>query len=56
MIRRNGRYAIHEVFYDEEGEPWTCSEEPVCPAGDTFAALREEMEHCQRALEWPVLE
>ena len=56
MILKNGRYAIHEVYYDEEGEPWTCSEEPVCPKGKMLEALREELEHYQRALEWPVLE
>ena len=56
MILKDGRYAIHEVFYDEEGESWTCSEDPVCPEGDTLEALREELEHYQRALEWSVLE
>ena len=56
VILKNGRYAIHEVYYDEEAEPWTCTEEPVCPEGDTLDALREELEHYQRAPEWPVLE
>ena len=56
MILTNGRHAIHEIFYDEEGRPWTCTEDPVCPAADTLEALREELEHYQRALEWPVLE
>lgn len=56
VIRKNGRYAIHEAFCDEEGEPWTCTKDPVCPAGDTLEALREELEHYKRALEWPVLE
>jgi hypothetical protein len=56
VILKNGRYAIHEVYYDEEGEPWTCSEGPVCPEGDTLEALREGLEHYQRALESPVLE
>ena len=56
VILKHGRYAIHEVFYDAEGEPWTCSVDPVYPEGDTLAALREELEHYQCALEWPVLE
>jgi len=56
VILKDGRYAIHEVFYDEEGEPWTCTEGPECPEGDTLEALREASEHYQRALEWPVLE
>ena len=53
---KNGHYAIHEVYYDEEGESWTCTEDPVCPEGGTLEALREEMGHYQRALEHPVLE
>ena len=56
VILKDGKYAIHEVFYGEEGAPWTCTEEPVCPEGDTLEALREELEHYQRALELPVLE
>ena len=56
VIRKDGRYAIHEVFYDEHGEPWACSEDPVCPEGNTVDSLREELEHYQRALELPVLE
>jgi hypothetical protein len=56
VILKNSRYAIHEVFYDEEGEPWTCSEDPVCPQGDTPEALREELAYYQRAFEWPALE
>ena len=56
MILKNGRYAVHEVYCDEEGEPWTCTEDPVCPEGDTLDALREELGQYQRALEWPVFE
>ena len=56
VILKDGRYAIHEVFYDEDAEPWTCSEEPVCPEADTLEALREELKHYRRALEWPALE
>ena len=56
MILSHGKYAIHGVFYYEEGEPCTCTEDPVCPEDDTLDALREELEHYQRAPEWPVLE
>jgi len=56
VILKNGHYAIHKVYYDEDGEPWTCTEDPVCPEGDTLDALREEMEHYQRGLDLPVLE
>jgi hypothetical protein len=56
VISKNRKYAIHEVYYDEEGEPWTCTQDPVCPEGDMLDALRQRMEYYQRALELPVLE
>jgi hypothetical protein len=56
VIVKNGRYAIHEVYYDKEGEPWTCTEDPVCPEAETLDALREDMEYYRLALERPVLE
>ena len=56
VILKNGQYAIHEVYYDEQGEPWTCTEDPVCPEGGTLDDFRAEMEHYQHALELPVLE
>jgi hypothetical protein len=56
VILKTGHYAIHEVYYDEEGEPWTCTQDPVFPKGDTLDAFREEMEYYQRALELSVLE
>ena len=56
MILKNGRLAIHEVFYDEQGEIWTCTEEPVYPEGDTLEELRTDLEHYQRALGQPVLD
>lgn len=55
MILKNGHYAIREVYYDEEGEPWTCTEDAEYPEGDTLDDFRTEMEHYQRALERPVL-
>jgi hypothetical protein len=55
VILKNGSYAIHEVYYDEEEEPWTCTEDPVCPEAEALDALREEMEHYRLALERSVL-
>ena len=55
MILKDGRYAIHEVYYDEDGEPWTCTEDPACPEGDMLETLREDMEYYRLVLERPVL-
>jgi hypothetical protein len=55
VILKDGQYAIHEVFYNDQCEPWACTKEPVGAAGDTLAELIEDMEHYLRALKRPVL-
>lgn len=40
VVHKVGRYAIHRVFRDEQGEIWTCTEDPVCPEGETPEELR----------------
>jgi hypothetical protein len=56
VILKMGRYAIHRVYYDEEGKPWTCTEEPVWPEANTLDDFRAEMERYRGAAEQPVLE
>jgi hypothetical protein len=56
LILKNGRYAIHEVYCDEEGSPWICTEDPVWPEGDTLDDFRAEVQRYLDALEQPVLE
>ena len=55
VILKDGQYAIHEVFYNDQGEAWTCTEDPVGVAGDTLAELAEDLEHYRQALDRPVL-
>jgi hypothetical protein len=55
VIHKNGEYAVHEVYYDDQGEPWTCTQEPVCPKCETLEELRVDLEHYTVALDLPVL-
>lgn len=56
VVHRHGRFAIHRVYYDERGEPWTYSEEPVYPEGASLEDLGEDLELYRAALDLPVLE
>ena len=49
-------YAIHEVYYDEYGEPWNLTANAVCPVGETMEELREDLKHYMTALAYPILE
>jgi len=48
-------YAVHEVYYDDNGQPTSCTEEPSAPQGTTPALLAEELEWFAEALKKPVL-
>ena len=52
VIRKNGRFGIHEV-YDDESEIVTCSEEPVRLQADSLENLREDLQTYDWALELP---
>jgi hypothetical protein len=48
--------AIHEVYYNDEGEPHSWTEEPVSLAGECIEDLREELKQILRCLDKPTLE
>jgi hypothetical protein len=56
VVHKHGRYAIHAAYYGEDGEIWTCSEEPVYPEGMSLQELGEYLDVYRAALERPVLE
>jgi hypothetical protein len=56
VIHRRRRYAIHQVYYDEQGEIWTCSQEPAYPEGHSLDDLRADLARYWSALELPALE
>jgi hypothetical protein len=49
-------YAVHEVYYNENGEidGWTA--QPVSPAGDDLKQLGSDLSRFSAALDLPVLE
>ena len=49
------RYAIHEVYYDDDGNATAHSVEPVCPSGDTLKELRADFDNYRKAMDAPVL-
>jgi hypothetical protein len=46
---------VHEVYYDDEGNPTSCSVDPITPWGFSFVELRKDFELMRRAFEKPVL-
>ncbi len=55
VVERNGFFNIHEVYYDENGVPWSCTAEPSFPQGETLEELQEDTAWYQNALTKPVL-
>lgn len=48
-------YAIHEVYYDDNKQIETLTEEPVYPVGESIDDLRAELQWMLEALDNPVL-
>lgn len=48
-------FAVHEVFYDDEGNPKKCTVEPVFPQGTSENDLERRIELYREALEKPIL-
>lgn len=49
-------YGVHEVYYNEDGKPIACTEEPAKPYGETPDELAKDVLHFASALEKPVLD
>jgi hypothetical protein len=47
---------IHEVYYDDNGEPEMVTEDRMDPHGETLEELRDDIEHMRLALDKPVLD
>lgn len=48
-------YAIHEVYYDEQGKPEMITESAISPSGETIDEVRRDLEYMQRALTKPAV-
>lgn len=49
-------YEIHEVYYNEDGEPRSCTVDGISPYGETIEELKETLERMLNASTQPVLE
>lgn len=49
-------FDIHEVYYDDNGEPKFVTEDSVAPMGNTLDELKEDLQHYLLALSKPILE
>lgn len=48
-------FEIHEVYYDEKGNPDGVTEDGIVPFGDTLEELREELQRFLDACKKPIL-
>lgn len=57
IVHVDGRYAIHEVFYegDDRSKPRSCSMNPVYPRGEDLVELQEDTRRYLEAMDLPVL-
>ena len=55
VMLKDGQYAVHEVFYEDDGRISGYTEDPVFPA-ESPEELAEEFERFRRALGEPVLD
>lgn len=55
VMRVDGEYGIHEVYYNDAGALSSYTEEPVSPIGETLEELLGDMEMFRSALQHPVL-
>ena len=46
-------FAIHEVYYDENGNPQYCSKEPCSAHGEDIETLTTDMSYIMEALKKP---
>ena len=56
VIRKDGRLAVHEVFYADDGRVSGYTAEPAYPRADDPDGLAEEFDRYRRALAEPVLD
>lgn len=55
VVLRDAEFAIHEVFYEEDGSINGMTVDPVYPRAESLEGLREELERYSTALDKPVL-
>ena len=49
-------YGIHEVYYDDKGEPDSCTKDPISLVGEDLKHLMIDIERIKECLEKPVID
>jgi hypothetical protein len=55
VVQRGREFAVHEVFYADDGSVQGMTAEPVFPRAETFDDLRQDLELYRAAVDKPVL-
>ena len=55
VLERAGEFAIHEVFYDDDGKIAGWTETPVFPRAESLEDLALELERYAQAVDKPVI-
>lgn len=55
VVLRNDEYAVHEVFYDDDGRPESLTVDALSPTARSVRDLRYELEKMLKSLDCPVL-
>ena len=56
VVKKRGYLAIHEAYYDENGNVFTLSQDPVSPEAEDLAQLKTNLELMQDALDKAILD
>lgn len=56
VLVKEGQYNIHEVYYDDDGNPEAFTEDSVGPSGGSLEELKEDVRYFSEALSLPVLD
>jgi hypothetical protein len=56
VIFRDGQYAVHQVFYGDDGRITGYTQDPVFPGAGTLEELAAELRRCEAALNEPLLD
>lgn len=48
--------AIHECYYDDQGEVISWTEDPVMLSGESVEEMRNDLIRMEQALDYPVIE
>ena len=48
-------FSIHEIYYNKDGIPYMCTEDPVGVVGDNLAEISQTLKWMRKALRKPIL-